>query len=680
MATRNMNPYSSGNNIGFGARATTGGTYENPRLGIEDMTAFGRGVASTFRLPEKEKTSVLDIPDVLIDSKRGNEWYELDGNVNDLNQNFGNILNNQWKNDMGEGGAGYYYNMYKNAKKGSPEQAFALNAIKEYEKVLGPNGFFSNYLNTIGDGTKVDKAASNVFLPGLNGTNTSFTIASIAADSQNNPQNWKYGQKRDKFGQLRTGLIHNPTGEFVDVSAMDGAWVDSNIAEYYDYESNILGQHDVVKNINFNQLDVVEGKIVDRSGNEFMVKENSRYYDKADFFNFEGQVSAHTNQQVMFMESNGTLKSAFRQVNDFMNSGEFNLSADLKNELNIINQELERLGGQPDRVLANRIDTFKKAAVADYYNEQFKLRNGSDYYGRDDRAILMNENFNSELADTTEFNEAGQITKLGDNSKYKVNDNFGRSIARTSDNIDFFERDISDVQLREQKGVNVRVNVGDPKSDVSGGFSDAFSILDEQFFGANGQLNNLIEGPLQQGAGAELLDLNNSATIETLQRSIQGIRGVTATLQTRNDLKQIIGKNILATNTKFADITTADELEGDLKAEYEKLVEKTFNDQMSADPDAELIFYDQSNNKVIAAGRLDNKMYYGEDIVEFLKQFAKSSSQKKSIQQAYEQSDRYDIDQLLKKAVESGSNEGLNPEQIKTANWIRSSLGKSEVV
>jgi|TARA_R100000482_G_scaffold52439_3_gene18694 hypothetical protein len=680
MATRNMNPYSSGNNIGFGARATTGGTYENPRLGIEDMSAFSRGVASTFRLPEKEKTSVLDIPDVLIDSKRGNEWYELDGNVNDLNQNFGSILNNQWKNDMSEGGAGYYYNMYKNAKKGSPEQAFAINAIKEYERVLGPNGFFSNYLNTIGDGTKVDKAASNVFLPGLNGTNTSFTIASIAADSQNNPQNWKYGQKRDKFGQLRTGLIHNPTGEFIDVSAMDGAWVDSNIAEYYDYESNILSQHDVVKNINFNQLDVVEGKIVDRSGNEFMVKENSRYYDKADFFNFEGQVSAHTNQQIMFMESNGMFKSAFRQVNDLLKNREFNLSADLKNELNIINQELERLDGQPDRALANRIDTWRKAAVADYYNEQFKLRNGSDYYGRDDRAVLMNENFNSELPDTTEFNEAGQITKLGDNSKYKENDNFGRSIARTSDNIDFFERDISDVQLREQKGVSVSVSVGDGKDDVTGGFNDAFSILDEQFFGANGQLNNLIEGPLQQGAGAQLLDLNNSATIETLQRSIQGIRGVTATLQTRNDLKQIIGKNILATNQKFANITTADELEGDLKVEYERLVEKTFNDQMSADPDAELIFYDQSNNKVIAAGRLDNKMYYGEDIVEFLKQFAKSSSQKKSIQQAYEQSDRYDIDQLLKKAVESGSNEGLNPEQIKTANWIRSSLGKSEVV
>ena len=88
MSKRNTNPYSSGNNIGFGARATTGGTYENPRLGIEDMSAFGRGIASTFRLPEQEeKKNLLDIPNVRIGSQRGNEWFELDGNVNDLNQN-----------------------------------------------------------------------------------------------------------------------------------------------------------------------------------------------------------------------------------------------------------------------------------------------------------------------------------------------------------------------------------------------------------------------------------------------------------------------------------------------------------------------------------------------------------------------------------------------------------------
>lgn len=58
MATRRsnfMNP-----NLGSGARATTGGTYENPRLGIEDTTAFNRGLASSFRLPSQQEQSEVE--------------------------------------------------------------------------------------------------------------------------------------------------------------------------------------------------------------------------------------------------------------------------------------------------------------------------------------------------------------------------------------------------------------------------------------------------------------------------------------------------------------------------------------------------------------------------------------------------------------------------------------------
>ena len=470
MSKRNTNPYSSGNNIGFGARATTGGSYENPRLGIEDMTAFGRGVASTFRLPkEEEKKNLLDIPNVRIGSQRGNEWFELDGNVNDLNQNFGNILNNQWRNDMSEGGAGYYYNLYKNAKDGSPEQATALNAIKEYEKVLGANGFLSNYLNTIGDGTKVDKAASNVFIPGLDGTNTNFTIANIAADSQNNPQNWKYAQKRDKFGQLRTGLVHNPSGEFVDVSAMDDAWIDSNIAEFYDFESSILGKYDVVKNLNFKQIDVSDGVIKKRDGNEFKVTSDSRYYDDMDFFTFEGTVAINTRQEVSNMVSNGTFKSSFRQVRDLVNSGEFRLDNNILSTYYDIEQQASQNktngigdanGYTPE--LYDAYSTFEKAAVTDYYNEQFKLRNGSDYYARDTRGQVK------ATQQDVDNGLAGEVGEMIDNT------NFGRSIQRSAENVEFFEGDFSSDQLRKQKSMNINIGRGGGDSFDSTGYASDF--------------------------------------------------------------------------------------------------------------------------------------------------------------------------------------------------------------
>ena len=58
---QDRNPFMSAD-LGSGARTTTGGTYENPRLGIQDYTAFGRGVASTFRLPpQKEEGEVKEL-------------------------------------------------------------------------------------------------------------------------------------------------------------------------------------------------------------------------------------------------------------------------------------------------------------------------------------------------------------------------------------------------------------------------------------------------------------------------------------------------------------------------------------------------------------------------------------------------------------------------------------------
>ena len=67
MATRRKSsPYAMSANLGSGVRTTTGGSYTNPRLGIEDYTAFGRGVASTFRVPEQEEGEVKQLEGCLL--------------------------------------------------------------------------------------------------------------------------------------------------------------------------------------------------------------------------------------------------------------------------------------------------------------------------------------------------------------------------------------------------------------------------------------------------------------------------------------------------------------------------------------------------------------------------------------------------------------------------------------
>ena len=87
--TTRGNPFNSAN-LGSGAKSTTGGTYENPRLGIQDYTAFGAGVASTFRLPEEKETKELNLPTIdyiggLKDSMLGDAaWNENQSTVDQL--------------------------------------------------------------------------------------------------------------------------------------------------------------------------------------------------------------------------------------------------------------------------------------------------------------------------------------------------------------------------------------------------------------------------------------------------------------------------------------------------------------------------------------------------------------------------------------------------------------------
>ena len=94
MATRRKSsPYAMSANLGSGVRTTTGGSYTNPRLGIEDYTAFGRGVASTFRVPEEQeeqKVAELELPTIDYigaqkDAMLGDtQWMENSSLVNQL--------------------------------------------------------------------------------------------------------------------------------------------------------------------------------------------------------------------------------------------------------------------------------------------------------------------------------------------------------------------------------------------------------------------------------------------------------------------------------------------------------------------------------------------------------------------------------------------------------------------
>ena len=140
-----------------------------------------------------------------------------------------------------------------------------------------------------------------------------------------------------------------------------------------------------------------------------------------DFFTFEGTVAINTRQEVSNMVSNGTFKSSFRQVRDLVNSGEFRLDNNILSTYYDIEQQASQNktngigdanGYTPE--LYDAYSTFEKAAVTDYYNEQFKLRNGSDYYARDTRGQVK------ATQQDVDNGLAGEVGEMIDNR------NFGR--------------------------------------------------------------------------------------------------------------------------------------------------------------------------------------------------------------------------------------------------------------
>lgn len=382
MATQNRRGYGNPSaNLGSGVRTTTGGTYRNPRLGIKDTTAFGRGFASTFKMPGlEEEKETLDIGDLNISSEKGNEWYKKDGVIHDLNSDLGVILNNNWKNDKEFGGAAYWQNIYE--KGDEKQKAMALGVLNGYDKAFGPkDSNFGKYMAVIGDGKLVDRDVSNVYLPGLDGKSTTLTMADISEASQNNPSRFKYAHEEFR-GIMRFGLKDNETGQFINVSAMDDAWIEKNIKDRYDIETSLATGYDNFQISKQNYTAFEEGtNLFEGTSDQFKVKRTGDYYQTKDIANFDGIAADAARKEVRAMVTDDLMPSAFGQMFKKLNKREFSLTTELEEQRKALNVN--------DEDYEDNYREWRNAAVQDYYTEQFKLKNGSKYYakGDDGRAI-----------------------------------------------------------------------------------------------------------------------------------------------------------------------------------------------------------------------------------------------------------------------------------------------------
>jgi hypothetical protein len=373
MATRRRtqsNPFASAN-LGSGARTTVGGSYENPRLGIQDYSAFGRGLASTFRMPEQEveKKQNLNLNLGNFESDKDNFFVDTNGVMQDMSSDISTLVNNAWKN----GELTQLNNQYQKALTGSQEERNILAHINGYSQAIGPkDSNFVKYFAALDDGVH-DHNVSNRFLPGLDGGNLNGTIADFIRIGNENPNAIKIASKRNSNGIMQYGFEVAGLG-FVNASAMTDKWISKNMNVKYNQASALIDDYKQFQVGNFKPMFYGDDEtLFEGTDKEFKVKKANEIVQDGSINSFNN-IAANAANTRFSSQNDAYFASAVYQLEQDYKSG-FRFSKELQTELN------ESQG--------NISDDLRLRLLKDHYQENFKLTNGSNMYvrGKDGRAI-----------------------------------------------------------------------------------------------------------------------------------------------------------------------------------------------------------------------------------------------------------------------------------------------------
>jgi len=385
MATQNRrgysNPYGS-TDLGSGVRTTTGGSYRNPRLGIEDTTAFSRGFASTFRMPgieQKEKDQIkYDGFDVF-----GDEMDAFTGG-NTLNSEFLQVLNNTFK----EGELTEYQKIFENGNQivRNKLQAHVTGYRDDFAK-------FQNYATKYTDAQVYDPNVSERRLPGINpGEYSDLTYADITRDSHENPKDWKTFSAINNNDVVHRGLEKKSTGQRFSMTAMTPEWLEENfnvLADLTgDVQTSVLkdgaaqGYSKVKPSYNTDNTSVTVNL---PDGTTVQTKKNSEKYIQQKWYNETGEFANIFANKKYGSKYDATYKSAWYQLDQKFQNGSFKPSSALEAEM-IKKYDINNIS-ELGRIDIDNEDRIK--LLRDEAQEEFKILNGSVGYdrGEDGRAL-----------------------------------------------------------------------------------------------------------------------------------------------------------------------------------------------------------------------------------------------------------------------------------------------------
>ena len=395
MATRRKSsPYAMSANLGSGVRTTTGGSYTNPRLGIEDYTAFGRGVASTFRVPEEQEEQTQE------QLQGFNTAFELSKNDflknNDPNSpDFGKTyslevnptINQTWANTE-------LVALQKQYEKADTRGKAAIqNHINNYKQAIGAEGSnFNKYIQYVSDPDVYDVNVSNKFLPGADGKNSSLTIDQFAKINSENPSAVKISSRPGK-GRLQgtTQYGFEVNGQFVNASAMTSQWLNDN----FNVKSNLgldtqkaIGKDGATPGYTTVKATYnTDGSSVSvelPGGAQVQTTKNAAKYIRGDWYSKTDEFANKFAISRYGGENDAIYESAWSQLTSKYKDGSFTPSREMLDQLGIENAS--------DIASLKLNDQQKLILLQDEAKEEFKIVNGNTGYirGEDGRALSRN--------------------------------------------------------------------------------------------------------------------------------------------------------------------------------------------------------------------------------------------------------------------------------------------------
>jgi len=611
MATENKrgysNPYGSAN-LGSGVRTTTGGTYRNPRLGIEDNTAFARGFASTFRMPEEkeeEEVSELELPTFdYIGSQK-------DAMLGDTEWKENSYLANQLVSDLQP-----LKSQFEKCTKASDQQCLkrigrTLNLLKQ-----GHTNWLT-MLTKYADSEVYDHETSKgQYMIGTDKKNLKrpdgsyLSLADVTEINNNAPENISQGIVDGKsvlsvkldgtvYNINTTDLTENYLTNSFDVRSDIG--LDVQTAMSSDGFTSDWKDEPVMFNSETKET-IEDGTSVTKLKGYEGIVQGLGYFNKAE------DKSRVFSRNIYKTISSPNVNSAFHKLTAKMWNGF--ISSEQENFLTANPSLIEAKDLNSFREQMRRVpNDVKLRMLQDEAEQEWLIANSSNGYrrGDDGRAERLDKNYLIKQSKTTK-------------------------------------------------------PIDEDVSGSGGSWSSGSSISDIR---QNLFTQDLTKSPIGKHQGKMVLLDDN--TMGSLQREITSRFGQGNFIFKKDRLEDMLIKSELSENEDFEDYESIDDLSNKERTALDLRIKKQIANYSSQYPEGQIFTY--INGKVDVDTILQDGMMYNKDIKDFIKSFG-SVSERKDIEKGWAGSDLQKEDMKVRNAVRTGDMTGLTDWEKKQAEFI----------